>query len=101
IDPVPTETYQSQVDWLTKTIGTDKLPTAPTTADLAAGPRTDIVYLMGYEQAVTSIEDQEFRVRALGGPDTGVRLRRMRRIGVLPNLTATTCAEARAALRTA
>ena len=101
IDPtVPAETFQSQVDWLTKTIGTGKLPSAPSAADLAAGPRTDIVYLMGYEQAVTSIEDQEFRERALGGPDTSVRLRRMRRVAVLPDMTATTCAEARAALQT-
>jgi hypothetical protein len=101
IDPAtPAETFQTQVDWLTRTLGTGKLPQAPTAADLAGGPRTDVVYLMGYEQAVTSIEDQEFRERALGGPDTSVRLRRMRRIAVLSNIPATTCAEARAALRT-
>ena len=100
IDPAtPAETLQTQVDWLTRTLGTGKLPQVPTAADLAGGPRTDIVYLMGYEQAVTSVEDQEFRERALGGPDTSVRLRRMRRIAVLSNAAATTCAEARAALR--
>ncbi len=100
IDPTaPIETFQTQLDWLTRTLGTGKLPQVPTAVDLTGGPRTDIVYLMGYEQAVTSIEDQEFRERALGGPDTSVRLRRMRRIGVLSNMAATTCAEARAALR--
>jgi hypothetical protein len=99
IDPAtPAETFQTQVDWLTRTLGTGKLPQVPTSGDLA-GPRTDIVYLMGYEQAVTSIEDQN-SASALGGPDTSVRLRRMRRIAILPNMTATTCAEARAALRT-
>jgi hypothetical protein len=101
IDPaVPPETFQSRTDWLTATLGTGKLPTAPTATDLAAGARTDIVYLMGYEQAITSIEDQEFRERALGGPDTSVRVRRMRRVSVLSNLSAATCADARAVLRT-
>jgi hypothetical protein len=87
------ETFQSQADWLTLTLGTGKLPAMPTTA------RTDLVYLYAWQQAVTSVEDQEFRERALSGPDTTVRVRRMRRIEVLSNVTAANCAEARAVLR--
>ena len=40
----------------------------------------DLVYLHGWHQAVTSVEDQEFRERALGGPDTTTRWRRTRRL---------------------
>src|SRR5262249_44834793 len=87
------ESFQSQADWLTLTLGTGKLPAMPTAA------RTDLVYLYAWQQAVSSVEDQEFRERALGGPDTTVRLRRMRRVEVLPNITATNCALARAALQ--
>ena len=97
---VVAESFQNQSDWLTATLGAGNLPTAPTAADLAAGPRTDIVYLRGWEQSVTSIEDQEFRERALGGPDTTVRVRRMRRVQVLANATAANCGAARTALRT-
>ena len=99
IDPTIPETFQTQTDWLTLTLGSANVPTAPTAADLAAGPRTDIVYMIGYEQTVTSVEDQEFRERALGGPDTTVRVRRTRQIAVLPHATATTCSAARAELR--
>src|SRR5262245_32544869 len=104
LDPAaPAETFQTQRDWLTHTIATGVLPMA---GDLTALPtipaaaRTDIVVLMGHEQTVTSTEDQEFRERALGGVDTGVRVRRMRKIAVLENATATTCAAARTELRT-
>jgi hypothetical protein len=99
IDPSIPESFQNQTDWLTLTLGVGNVPAAPVASDLAAGPRSDIVYMVGYEQAVTSIEDQEFRERALGGPDTTVRVRRMRRIAVLSNASATTCSAARAELR--
>jgi hypothetical protein len=41
-------------------------------------------YLHAWEQAVTAAEDEEFLERGLGGPDTTVRIRRMRRVEVLP-----------------
>ena len=94
------ETYLGQPDWLTQTLGAGKLPPLPTAAQLAAGPRTDLVFLRGWEQPVSSFEDQEFRERALGGPDTSVRLRRMRRVEVLPGVAAATCGDAAAELRT-
>jgi hypothetical protein len=85
--------FQSQADWLTMTLGEGKLPALPTAA------QTDLVYLHAWQQAVSSVEDQEFRERALGGPDTTVRLRRMRRVEVLSNVTAANCADARAVLK--
>jgi hypothetical protein len=94
IDPSIPETLLTQSDWLAMTITTDNVPDVPTAA------RTDIVYLMGYEHTVTSVEDQEFRERALGGPDTTVRVRRSRRVAVLTDATATNCPTARDELRT-
>jgi hypothetical protein len=41
-------------------------------------------YLHCWEQAVSSTEDEEFREAALGGEDTSVRVRRMRRVEILP-----------------
>ena len=87
------ETFASQMDWMSMAIGTGNFPSLPTAA------RTDIAYLYGWHDTVSSTEDQEFRERALGGPDTTVRVRRMRRVQVLPGTTATNCAEARAALK--
>jgi len=42
--------------------------------------RRQLYYLRAWEQCVTSVEDSEFLERALGGPDTTVRIRRMRRV---------------------
>ena len=43
-------------------------------------------YLNGWEQPVTSAEDEEFLERALGGPDTSIRMHRVRRVEVVGNL---------------
>lgn len=94
LDPsVSPETLADQADWLTRTLGSGKVPTVPKV------PRNDIVFLRGWEQPVTSIEDQEFRERALGGPDTSVRVRRMRRVEVLAGATARNCHEAEQELK--
>jgi hypothetical protein len=98
VDPNPPENFQSQSDGLSATLDPSFWPGMPTLAQLAAAPRTDVVYLHGWHDTVTSVEDQEFRERGLGGPDTTVRVRRMRRVEVLPNVVAADCAEARAAL---
>ena len=45
--------------------------------------RYDLVYLRAWEQNVTATEDSELLERALGGPDTSVYRRRMRRLEVL------------------
>jgi hypothetical protein len=61
-------------------------PTPPSLADLANGPRYDLVFLRAWEQPVTAVEDGELIEAALGGPDTSVRMRRMWRVGVMPGL---------------
>ena len=78
------ETFLEQTDWLQidgpPPFG-GKLPKAP---DIGAAPH--LVYLRGWEQCVTAVEDSELRERALGGPDTSVRIRRMRRVEVLTDV---------------
>ncbi len=49
------------------------------------------MYLEVWQQPVTSVEDDELREVALGGPDTSVRLRTMRRVRVLPNIGSESC----------
>lgn len=61
------------------------LPDKPTAA------RNDLVYLEGWEQCVTATEDAELKEAALGGPDTSVRVRRMRRVHVKTGVASTSC----------
>jgi hypothetical protein len=90
------ERFLSQHDWLQIDAAAENLPVRPD--DLpAGGVRNDLVYLRGWEQCVTVVEDSELRERALGGPDTSVRMRRMRRVEVSTNV-ADTCAAAFKAL---
>ncbi len=49
------------------------------------------MYLEVWQQPVTAVEDDELREVALGGPDTSVRLRTMRRVRVLPNVGTESC----------
>ena len=48
----------------------------------------DFYYLNAWEQSVTAVEDEELLERGLGGPDTSVRVHRMRRVEVLSDLGA-------------
>jgi hypothetical protein len=83
------ERFLRQPDWLQLDASAQGLPPPPTAADLQSRPdgrRHDLVFLRGWEQCVTAVEDSELRERALGGPDTSVRIRRMRRVGVLPDV---------------
>ena len=98
------ERFLGQTDWLQMDSRLDALPERPTVAELtnadgSFSERHDLVYLRGWEQCVTAVEDSELRERALGGPDTSVRIRRMRRAEVLAGVPAC-CAEAFAALKT-
>jgi uncharacterized protein DUF6519 len=79
------ETYLGQIDWLQIDALAANLPVRPVNIP-RGGVRRDLVYLRGWEQCVTSIEDSELRERALGGPDTSVRIRRMRRVEVLTDV---------------
>jgi hypothetical protein len=87
------EPFLGQPDWLQIDAEAANLPSAPGPDDLAddhGNPieRHDLVYLRGWEQPVSAVEDGELRERALGGPDTSVRIRRMRRVEVLPDVAA-------------
>jgi hypothetical protein len=67
-----------------------------TAGDLAAGApgNTALYYLEAWEQPVTAVEDEELLDRALGGPDTMVRMRRMRQVKLLQVDEGTSCADA-------
>jgi hypothetical protein len=54
----------------------------PSTDEAPVDPISLLFYLNGWEQCVSAIEDGEVLERALGGPDTSVRIRRMRRVQV-------------------
>lgn len=74
---------QQDFDRINNLVG--ELPDTPT-AD-----RNDLVYLEGWEQCVTATEDRELQEVALGGPDTSVRVRRMRRVRVKTGVSSTSC----------
>jgi hypothetical protein len=56
--------------------------------------RRQFFFLNVWEQCVTAVEDEELLERALGGPDTSVRVRRMRRVEYLLANEGEDCAEA-------
>jgi hypothetical protein len=94
--PTP-EHFLGQQDWLQVDEAAANLPPRPDNLPVG-GERFDLVYLQGWEQCVTMIEDSELRERALGGPDTSVRIRRMRRVEVLADVPGT-CSAAFDALK--
>ena len=90
------QSFLGQSDWLQIDSDAGNLPQRPEIDDLTdenGNPRNrfDLVYLRAWEQCVTAVEDSEIRERALGGPDTSVRIRRMRRVDVFVSESATTC----------
>jgi hypothetical protein len=84
------EQFFDQADWLRWAMIPDNdLPKgdeAEDLDDLPGGVRDDLVYLHVWEQTVSMVEDGELRERALGGPDTTTRVRRMRRVEVLSDV---------------
>lgn len=86
------EPYHLQKDWLEQGAVAGDWLTAP------AVPRFDLAYLETWQQAVSAVEDSELAEVALGGPDTSVRVRNLRRVRVLPGVSAGDCASAWAAL---
>jgi hypothetical protein len=57
-------------------------------------PTPTLYYLDAWEQPVTAVEDEELQDRALGGPDTMVRVRRFRQVKLLALQNGvTTCRE--------
>jgi hypothetical protein len=75
------EQFTSQSDWLQLTSLATNMP-EEVVADGGANSRTDLVYVLGWEQPVTAVEDSELREVALGERDTSVRIKRMRRFVV-------------------
>lgn len=94
------EYYRNQLDWLRHEI--EESPEPPTLDELVPNPmpkndkakvllappkyRYDLVFVLAWEQPVTAVEDSELRERALGGPDSSARIRRMRRVHVERNI---------------
>src|SRR4029077_5636336 len=92
------ETFLRQSDWLQIDVDRSVLPVRPVASDVTnvnGNPveRHDLVYLRAWEQDVTATEDSELLERALGGPDTSVYRRRMRRLELLTNVPGD-CADA-------
>ena len=79
------ETLRMQHDWIRVSASLPPRPTAQ---------RDDLVYLEVYEQPVSASEDNEIYEPALGGPDSGTRVRMVGRVAVVPNVASTECAVA-------
>jgi hypothetical protein len=79
------ETYRTQKDWLQQP---DDLHKAP------ESERFDLVYLVAWQQPVGAVEDSELFEVALGGPDTSMRVRNMRRIKLWGDVQTADCAVA-------
>src|SRR5262245_6685210 len=62
--------------------------------DFAEAPLFNFYYLHAWEQCISAVEDGEFLEPALGGVDTSLRVRRMRRVEMRGNSTEHNCAEA-------
>jgi hypothetical protein len=73
------QTLRNQTDWL-QADRDDATPALP--EPTGPSPRQDLVYLVGWEQSVSAVEDPEILELALGGPDTSSRIRRMHRVYV-------------------
>jgi hypothetical protein len=86
------EAFNEQKDWLQQGSGPGETLTAP------PGPQFDFVWLDVWQQPVSAVEDKELFEVALGGADTSVRIRTMRRARVLPNVGDVDCADAWAKL---
>lgn len=82
------EHFLEQKDWL----NFDK-STAPA-APANGATRTDLIWIEAWQQPITAIEDSELFEVALGGPDTSVRWRTMRRVHVLEGVTGSACPDA-------
>lgn len=81
------ESIQAQSDWLQ--LHVPSLPVAP-----RSGNNFYLVYLEAWLQPVSAVEDNELFEVALGGPDTGTRMRLMRRVHIEPVAAPSDCHKA-------
>lgn len=86
------EVFELQKDWLTFNSASDMLD-----APVDGAERIDLVWIEAWQQPVTAVEDKELFEVALGGPDTSIRWRTMRRVQVLSDIQQEDCADAWAA----
>ena len=86
------ETYRLQKDFLQLPATSDPTPQFDV-------ERYDLVYLEGWQQPVCAVEDSALFEVALGGPDTTIRVRNMRRVHMDSVLGKCSCSEAWEALR--
>jgi hypothetical protein len=84
-EPLAPQTFRAQTDWL-QSSRNDEDPILPA---LPGAPRRDFVYLVGWEQGVSVVEDSELREQAIAGHDTGYRIRRMHRVHARETRSAT------------
>jgi Family of unknown function (DUF6519) len=87
--------YSSQPDWLDS--ATD--PTYTAISAIPTSTTEELVYLTATEQEVSAVEDPALSDVAIGGPDTGQRLRILQRVRRFAT-TATTCSNAFTQLQT-
>ncbi len=79
------ETFQLQKDWLQK-----KQTTINAAGITDADGRYDLVYLEGWQQPVSAVEDSSLFEKALGGPDTTTRILNMARVDIFNDTTSLT-----------
>jgi hypothetical protein len=72
--------YLGQDNWL-QSNRTDELLAHPTLPDVE---RHDLVYLVGWQQGVSAVEDEELREPAIAAHDAGFRIRNMHQVRVRP-----------------
>ena len=94
LDAERDERFRLQSDWLQQP---DPAVAPPTLADIAGGPRFDLVWIAAWQQPVSGTEDGEIVEKALGGPQTSARMRPIRRVA-LKTIVADNCPDAFAAL---
>ncbi len=83
--PLDPQTFRAQTNWL-QSSRNDEDPILPV---VPSAPRHDFVYLVGWEQGVSVVEDSELREQAIAGHDTGYRIRRMHRVHARETRSAT------------
>ncbi|MFA5972459.1 MAG: DUF6519 domain-containing protein [Lentimicrobiaceae bacterium] len=83
------ETYRTQRDWLQQPDETEYKPRLDSGVD-----RYDLVYIECWQQEVSAVEDSELLEVAFGGPDTGVRIRNMRRVKINVDIGEADCVRA-------
>ena len=79
------EPFHEQKDWLNFDPALNQ-PPLPTT-----GTRTDLVWIEGWEQPVSAVEDSEKFEVALGSADTAMNVRAIQRVSVFPGVNTDDC----------